>query len=147
LEWQKGAYTINTEPARLDITVIHRFLTESYWAEGIARETVARSIAGSLPFGLYHGARQIGFARAITDRTTFAYLADVFVLDAFRGQGLGAWLIETILTHPELQGLRRWMLITRDAHGLYQKAGFTEVAEPARYMEKRLPNPYRREIE
>src|SRR3712207_6472179 len=105
-EWRCDEYTISTEPDRLDLDVVHGFLTQSYWTEGISRDVVQRSIVHSLPFGLYKGQRQVGFARIITDRATFAYLADVFVLDEFRGQALGKWLIETIGTHPDLQDLR-----------------------------------------
>ena len=108
-------FTISTDPAKLDLAVIHGFLTTSYWSPGIARERVERAIRHSLPFGVYEGERQVGFARVITDYTSFAYLADVFVLDAYRGRGLALWLMETILAHPELQDLRRWLLATRDA--------------------------------
>jgi GNAT superfamily N-acetyltransferase len=114
-------YTISTDSKRLDVELIHRWLAqESYWAPGIPRDVIERAIAGALNFGIYHATQgQVGFARVISDRATFAYLADVFVLDAHRGQGLSKRLMETILAHPELQGLRRWMLATRDAHGLY----------------------------
>lgn len=139
-EWMRDEYLISTDPARLDIDVIHRFLTESYWAGGVPREVVKRSIEHSLPFGLYTENRQIGFARVITDYATFAYLADVFVLDEFRGEGLGKWLIEVVVSHPELAVLRRWMLATRDAHGLYRKSGFTELKQPERWMEKHRQN-------
>jgi GNAT superfamily N-acetyltransferase len=142
LEWKQGDYLICTDPARLDADVIHAFLTESYWAAGITREVVKQSIRHSLSFGLYKGERQIGFARVITDYATFAYLADVFVLTEFRGEGLGKWLIEVVVSHPELSGLRRWMLATRDAHGLYGKSGFTELEQPKRWMEKHAPNVY-----
>jgi len=142
LEVLRGEYAISTDPARLDLDVIHDFLSHSYWGEGITRKTIERSIAGSLPFGLYHvtaeGERQVGLARVITDRATFAYLSDVFVLAAHRGRGLGVWLIETIVAHPELQGLRRWALVTRDAHSLYRRFGWTAPANPAGWME-RLP--------
>jgi GNAT superfamily N-acetyltransferase len=139
-EWCRGEYTISTDPDRLHLDVVHGFLTQSYWAEGISREVVQRSIAYSLPFGLYKGARQVGFARIITDRATFAYLADVFVLDDLRGQGLGKWLIETIGAHPDLQGLRRWVLFTRDAHGLYRQFGFDTPPSPASLMVKQPPD-------
>lgn len=135
-EWRRGGFTISTDPARIDRLLIHEFLAASYWARGIPRETVDRSIEGALCFGLYENERQVGFARAITDRATFAYLADVFVLESHRGRGLAAWLMETILAHPDLQGLRRWMLLTRDAHPLYRRVGFTELAHPERVMEK-----------
>jgi GNAT superfamily N-acetyltransferase len=132
--WKKGELAVSTDPARLDLSVIHGFLSKSYWAEGIAVERVARSIAGSLPFGVYDGNTQVGLARVITDRATFAYLADVFIVESYRGRGLSKWLLECILTHPELQGLRRFLLATRDAHGLYRKAGFTPLGDPERFM-------------
>lgn len=136
-EWQRGEYTICSDPARLDVNLIHEFLrTHSYWAEGRTRAAVERSITHSLSFGLYRQGQQIGFARVITDFATFAYLADVFVLEAERGRGLGKWLLATIVAHPELQGLRRWLLATRDAHGLYQQAGFTPLSQPDRWMER-----------
>jgi len=141
-QWTRGEYTISTDPARLEINVIHSFLTESYWAAGVPVEVVKESIEHSLPFGVYRGDRQIGFARVITDYATFAYLADVFVLDEFRGEGLGKWLIEVVVSHPGLSGLRRWMLATRDAHGLYGKSGFTELKQPERWMERHAPRVY-----
>lgn len=130
-----GEYEISTDPARLDVDVIHAFLAESYWASGIPREVVDRSVRHSLCFGVYHQGRQVGLARVITDRATYAYIADVFVLDAHRGRGLGKRLLATIRSHPELQGLRRWFLGTRDAHALYRQFGFTEPAEPGLWME------------
>lgn len=141
-EWTRDEYMICTDRARLDVDVIQRFLTESYWAAGVPLDVVKRSIEHSLPFGLYRENRQIGFARVITDYATFAYLADVFVLDEFRGEGLGKWLIEVVVSHPELAGLRRWMLATRDAHGLYRKSGFTALSQPERWMEKHQPKVY-----
>ena len=138
--WRRGAHEISTDPARLDFDVIHGFLATSYWSPGIPRETVERAARGSFAFGLYetsgNGARQVGYARVITDRTTFAYLADVFVLPEHRGQGLARWLVEVITAHPELQGLRRWMLVTRDAHALYAQVGFAPLAAPERVMER-----------
>lgn len=141
-EWKRDKYTISTNRERLDLNVIHGFLTQSYWAAGVPVETVKRSIENSLPFGLYDNDRQIGFARVITDYATFAYLADVFVLEGARGAGLGKWLVATIISHPELQGLRRWMLATRDAHGLYRMVGFEDLKQPDRWMEKREPDVY-----
>ena len=141
-EWQREPYTISTDPARLDLQVIHGFLTTSYWAAGVPMEVVRRSIEHSLPFGLYEGDRQIGFARVITDYATYAYLADVFVLEAARGAGLGKWLVAVIVAHPDLQGLRRWMLATRDAHGLYRTVGFEVLKAPERWMEKHVPDIY-----
>jgi GNAT superfamily N-acetyltransferase len=141
-EWQHAAYTISTDPTRLDLNIIHGFLTTSYWAAGVPMEVVQRSIDHSLPFGLYAGDRQIGFARVITDYATFAYLADVFVLEAYRGAGLGKWLVAVIVAHPDLQGLRRWMLATRDAHTLYGTVGFELLKAPERWMEKHVPDIY-----
>ena len=129
-EWQRDEYTISTDPARLDLDVIFSFISErSYWGRERPREVVERAIRNSLPFGLYRGDHLIGFCRAVTDYATFAWLADVFVLEEYRGQKLGEWLVETALGHPELQGLRRWVLATRDAHGLYRKYGFKPVGE------------------
>jgi GNAT superfamily N-acetyltransferase len=135
LEWTRGPYSIATDPQRLDIDAIHAYLSRSFWAEGILRETVAKSIAHSLCFGLFHETSQIGFARVVTDRATFAYLCDVYVLEAHRAQGLGKWLTETVMAHPDLQGLRRFQLVTRDAHGLYTRFGFSTPANPDRHME------------
>ena len=139
-EWQRGEYIISTDQARLDFSVIHDFLTHSsYWAVGRSLETVKRSIEHSLSFGLYQGERQIGFARVVTDYATFAWMADVFVLEEARGQGLGTWLVEVMLSHPELQGFRRWTLATKDAHEIYRKFGFSELKRPERWMERRDP--------
>jgi GNAT superfamily N-acetyltransferase len=127
---------VSDDPARLDFDVVHGYLTRSYWSPGIARDRVERAARHSLAFGLYDAGVQIGYARVVTDRTTFAYLADVFVLEAHRGRGLGVFLVESVLGHPEVQGLRRWMLATRDAHGLYARFGFTALADPATMMER-----------
>lgn len=136
-EWRQGEYLISTEIGRLDIGLIHTFLANtSYWAEGRDLELVRRSIANSLNFGLYSSKQQVGFARVVTDYATFAWLADVFVLDDYRGQGLGKWLIEAVVSHPQLQGFRRWVLATRDAHELYRRFGFTELQDASRWMEK-----------
>jgi GNAT superfamily N-acetyltransferase len=148
-ERRKGPYAVSSDPARIDLDVVHAFLTRSYWAAGIPREVVARSIAGSLCFGLYEEragqpALQRGFARVITDRATYGYLADVFVVESHRGRGLGHWLMECVMAHPDLQGLRRWSLVTRDAHELYRPLGFTTLAAPERYMEKVDNEVYRR---
>ena len=126
MEWTRDGYTISDDPARVDVDAVHRYLhDESYWARGVPRDVVERSIAGSLPFGLYAPDGSLaGFARVVTDRATYGYLADVFTLDAHRGSGLGVWLVEVVLSHPELQGLRRWVLFTEDAHGLYERFGF-----------------------
>ena len=143
-EWQRGAYTISTDNNRLDMSLIHNFLTQSYWAKGIPFETVKRSIEHSLSFGLYQNQQQVGFARLVTDYATFAYLADVFILEPFRNQGLSKWLLEVVMAHPELQGFRRWILGTKDAHGLYRQYGFTELKWPERFMERLVPDIYMR---
>ena len=141
-DWRRGDYTISTDHARLDIHAIHEFLsTSAYWATGRSLEMVRRSVENSLPFGLYKGDRQIGFARVVTDFATFAWLADVYVLDEFRGEGLGKWLVEVVMNYSELRTLRRWTLGTRDAHELYRQFGFTEIAEPQFYMHKLNSNP------
>ncbi len=138
-EDRRGEFVVSTDPARLDLDLIHEFLKNCYWAKGIPRATVQRSIEHSLCFGIYHEksgtVAQVGFARVISDFATVAYLGDVFVLDAYRGRGLSKWMMECITTHPSLQGLRRWILLTRDAHGLYSQFGFTPVKSPERYME------------
>jgi GNAT superfamily N-acetyltransferase len=136
-QWQQGEFTVSTDPARLDLDVIHGYLSTSYWASGITRETLARAIAGSLPLGLYCNGRQIGFARVITDRATFAYLADVFVLESHRGRGLAQWMVHCALEHPELAGLRNWLLATRDAHELYRRCGYRPLRQPERWMQRR----------
>ena len=143
LEWQRGEYTISTDVKLLDLSVIHQFLASSYWAEGLSLKVLKRSIQHSLVFGVYQGVQQIGFARVTTDYSTFAYVADVFILESFRGQGLGKWLIETIGSHPELQGLRRCLLATKDAQDFYRQFGFTELNIPNRFMEKLNPNVYK----
>jgi GNAT superfamily N-acetyltransferase len=136
-------YCISTDKSRLNMELIHSFLSGSYWATDIPLDTVKRAIAGSLCFGVYKGHEQVGFARLITDSATFAYLADVFILEAYRGQGLSKWLVQTIVAHPDLQGLRRWMLATRDAHELYRKFGFEIVNHPERWMEIHNAEIYR----
>ncbi len=142
LEWSRDGFTISTDPARLDLDAIHAFLVASYWARSIPRELMERSIANAIPFGVYEGARLVGFARVVTDRATVAYVGDVFVLEPWRGRGLSRWLMDCILAHPELQGLRRWLLATRDAHGLYARHGFTPLAAPERWMERHAPDAY-----
>jgi GNAT superfamily N-acetyltransferase len=134
---QTGAteVVITTDRSRLDLDVIHGFLTTSYWAKGVPRETVARSMEHSLCFGAFEDGRQVGFARVISDRATFAYICDVFALESARGHGVGKRLMAAIMSHPELQGLRRWTLFTRDAHGLYRQFGFGAPAHPDRLME------------
>jgi len=139
----RGEYSITTDPAAVDLDAVHSAIAASYWAEGIPRDLMRRAIDGSLPFSLFQGARQVGFARVVTDRATFAYLADVYVLEALRGRGLGRWLIETVMAHPDLQGLRRFSLATRDAHGLYARFGFTPLQRPELHMEIARPGLYR----
>lgn len=144
-EARKDDFLISTDISLLDIDVIHNYLSvESYWATNIPKEIVQRSIRNSLCFGLYHDKEQIGFARLVTDKATFAYLADVFIIGSFRGKGLSKWLIEVIQSHPELQGLRRWMLGTRDAHGLYQQFGWTVLDEDTRqrFMQRHFKEVY-----
>jgi GNAT superfamily N-acetyltransferase len=140
--WSKGDYEISTDPARVDVSVVHAFLTNCYWAKGIPADTVRRSIENSICFGVYHGSQQAGFARIISDRATFAYLADVFVLQQYRGRGLSLWLMECIVGHPDLQGLRRWMLGTEDAHKLYARYGFTAIGHPEIWMERHRSDIY-----
>jgi N-acetylglutamate synthase-like GNAT family acetyltransferase len=129
-------YEIDTDKARLDRALIHGFLARSHWAKGLPEAVLERAIEHSLAFGLYRDGRQIGFARVVTDHATFAYLADVFIVAAERGQGLGRWLVESILAHPGLQGLRRWLLGTRNAHGLYRRCSFSEPAPPFSFLER-----------
>ena len=135
IEVTRGEYLVSTDKARIDVAAVHAFLATAYWSPGIPEETVRRAIHGSLCFGIYHGAEQVGFARVITDQATYAYLSDVYVLDAHRGRGLAKWLMEVIMSHPELQGLRRFSLSTRDAHALYAQFGFEVVGNPDRQME------------
>jgi GNAT superfamily N-acetyltransferase len=142
-EWIRGHYRVSTGPDRLQLDVIHGYLSrQSYWAAGIPRDVVERLLRGSLCFGLYDDDRQIGFSRVVTDRATFAYLADVFVLETHRGQGLGDWMVGCVLAHPDLQGLRRFHLGTRDAHALYARHGFVPLKHPARFMEIHRPDVY-----
>jgi GNAT superfamily N-acetyltransferase len=143
-EWSRDGFTVSCDPAKLDHAVVAGFLAESYWAKGIPAETVRRSIDGSLCFALLAGERQIGFARVISDRATIAYLGDVFVLPELRGRGLGKWLVECVLSHPQLQGLRRWVLVTADAHGIYREFGFRQLARPENFMELHDPQVYSR---
>jgi GNAT superfamily N-acetyltransferase len=141
-EQNDGEILVTTDPARLDVAAIHAFLSGSYWARGIPREVVERSIRHSLCFGAFEGGRQVGFARVISDRATFAYVSDVFVLESHRGRGIGTRIMDCITSHPELQNLRLWTLFTRDAHGLYRQHGFSEARYPDRLMERRRESPY-----
>jgi GNAT superfamily N-acetyltransferase len=134
-QYTNGQYWITTDAEKLDFDAIHAYLSRSFWAEGIPKQTVAKAIANSLCFGLFDGADQVGFARVVTDRATYAYLCDVYVLETHQGRGLGKWLIETVMGHPDLQGLRRFQLVTRDAHGLYSRHGFASPVHPERHME------------
>lgn len=141
-EWRRDAFTVSTDPARLDLDMLHGYLSTSYWSKGIPRALLERSIRHALPFGVYEGGRQVGFARVVTDFATVGYLADVFVLEPWRGRGLSRFLMECVVAHPDLQGFRRWILLTRDAHGLYGKFGFTPLAAPDRWMEKWVKDVY-----
>ena len=143
-ERRREDFTVSTDPGRLDVHAIHAFLVTSYWAEGILREVLERALRNSLCFGLYDGeGRQIGLARVITDGATYAYLCDVYVLPEWRGRRLGTWMMECVMAHPDLQGLRRFTLVTRDAHELYRPFGFTEIAAPGRHMEIVRPGIYK----
>jgi len=141
-EWRRDEFLISTDRRRIDIDVVHRYLSGSYWAAGMPRETLERAIRNSLAFGIYQGAQLVGFARVITDRATYAYLSDVFVLESHRKRGLSKWLMECVLRHPDLQGLRRFALFTRDAQGLYERYGFEPPRGPSTYLERRTPNVY-----
>lgn len=134
--------TITSDPAAVDLDAVHAYLRTSYWAQDIPREILARAIANSIPFSVRHGARQVGFARVITDRATFAYLSDVYILEAYRGRGLARRLMDAVMAHPDLQGLRRFSLTTRDAEELYRRYGFTPLATPARHLEIFRPGMY-----
>ena len=143
MEWQHGEFIVSTSRERLQIDVIHKYLSEeSYWARERTRGQTETAIRNSLPFGVYTGENQIGFARVVTDYATFAYLGDVFVLPEYQGRGLSKFLMEKIVEHPDLQNLRRWILATRDAHGLYEKYDFSALRYPERWMEKTAPNAY-----
>ena len=135
-------YEITTDVARMDVPAIHAFLSQTYWSPGIPLGVVQRAIANSLSFGVLSGKEQVGFARVITDKATFAYLADVYILEAHRGKGLSRCIMERVVAHPELQGLRRMLLATRDAHALYAQYGFKPLAAPDRMMEVLRPNAY-----
>ena len=140
LEIHRDNFTISTDPARLDKDAIAEMLKRAYWAQGRPRERVDRSLANSLVFGLYDGNKQIGLARVVSDYAIFAYLCDVFIHEDYRAQGLGKWLMQTVHSHPDLQGLRRWTLATRDAHELYRQFGWDRLASPDKWME--ILNPF-----
>lgn len=137
-------FIVSDDPRRIDLDVVYGFLSRAYWCAGIPRATVERAARNSLVFGLYAPERQVGYARVITDRATFAYLCDVFVLEEFQGRGLGKWMMEVVIAHPDLQGLRRFVLATRDAHGLYERYGFHPLKNPEPFMERYDPDVYRR---
>ena len=141
LETHKDNFTISTDPARLDLDAIADMLTRAYWAAGRPRERTERAISNSLVFGLYDGKQQIGLARVVSDYAVFAYLCDVFIHEEYRAHGLGKWLIETVMSHPDLQGLRRWTLATRDAHELYRQFGWDTMQNPEKWMEILRPFP------
>ncbi|HMS40223.1 MAG TPA: GNAT family N-acetyltransferase [Pyrinomonadaceae bacterium] len=143
MDWKEGEFIISTDKNRLQIDVIHRYLSEeSYWAQNRTREQTETAIKNSLCFGVYRGENQIGFARVVTDYATFAYLGDVFILEEYRGRGLSKWLMQVIINHQDLQGFRRWILATKDAHLLYEKFEFSALRFPERWMEKTAPNAY-----
>lgn len=145
MQWQKGDYIISTDKSAIDIRVVHHYLChDSYWANGIPLDIVMRSIDNSLCFGVYYEGKQAGFARVISDFATFAYLGDVFILPEHRGKGLSKWLMLVIMNHPELQGLRRFILTTKDAHGLYAQFGFIPYPQPGRLMGKNDPEIYKK---
>jgi len=145
VEARQDEYLISTDPARLDGAAVHDFLTKAYWSAGISRALLDRALANSLCFGVYHRDReQVGLSRVVTDYSTFAYLCDVYVLEAHRGKGLGHWMVECVMTHPDLQNLRRFTLATRDAHGIYAAFGFAAPKAPERQMERHDPDVYKR---
>ena len=144
MEWTKENYTITTDKSKINVAFVQQFLSQSYWAENIPAEIVQRSIEGSLCFAVFHNQEQVGFARVITDTATFAYLADVFIDETWRGKGLSRWLMGVIISHPSLQGLRRFLLATRDAHGLYSKFGFTPLKDMAPWMQIHVPGIYKK---
>lgn len=147
-EQRQDNFLVSTDPTKIDLAVTHGYLARSYWSEAIPEELLARAIAHSLCFGVYQEAgeklTQVGFARIISDYATYAYLCDVFILEEYRGQGLSKFMMACIKAHPDLQGLRRWSLLTRDAHGLYHQFGFQPITSPERYMEITVPNIYKK---
>jgi GNAT superfamily N-acetyltransferase len=134
-EWRRGRYHVSTDPARLDVEGTAAFLGTTYWAQGRTESVIRRSIEGSIAFGVYDGDQQVGFARAVTDRATFAWVCDVFIRDSHQGRGLGIWLMRCVLAHPELRDLRRWLLASTSARGLYARLGFTPLPAPERFMQ------------
>jgi GNAT superfamily N-acetyltransferase len=141
--WEREGYLVTTDPAKMQLDAIHGYLSRAYWCEGIPRSTVERAVENSLCFAVLHGEEQVGFARVVTDTATFAYLCDVYVLEEHRGKGLSKWMMECVVGHPKLQGLRRFSLATRDAHGLYKQFGFHAIAKPELLMEILVADIYR----
>ena len=141
-ERRRETFRITTDVEAMDLDAIHAYLVRSYWSEGIPKPLLRKAMAGSLCFGLFDGQGQIGFARVVTDRATYAYLCDVYVLEAYQGRGLGTWFMRELVGHPDLQGLRRFGLVTRDAHRLYEKCGFSALVNPAGHMEIVRPGLY-----
>jgi ribosomal protein S18 acetylase RimI-like enzyme len=144
IQRERDGYLVSTDPTLLDLAAVHHYLASSYWSPGLPRDVLARAVEGSICFGLYRAGEQVGFARVITDRATFAYLCDVYVLEAHRGRGLGHLLIESVVSHPAIQDLRRFVLVTRDAHGLYERFGFCPLSRPEGFMELHRPDVYAR---
>ena len=140
-ELSNGEFILSTDPSRLDLVGTHEFLSKSYWAAHRPRETFETAVKNSLCFGVYRGKRQVGFARVITDYASFAYLADVYILELYRGRGLAKWMVTSMISHPELKKVRRWLLTTRDAHKLYRGCGFSELREPEQHMQLLQPYP------
>ena len=141
-EWKRDEFVVSTDRQRIDLAAVHEFLRHSYWAAGMPIEVLERAIENSLCFGVFDSAHQVGFARVITDLATYAYLSDVFVVEDYRGRGLSKWLMECILAHPDLQGLRRFALFTRDASSLYERYGFGPARSPSVYLERWMPDVY-----
>jgi GNAT superfamily N-acetyltransferase len=144
IETRQDDYLMSTDPAKLDAEAVHAFLTNAYWCQGISLALLKKALANSLCFGIYHQDKQVGLSRVVTDYATYAYLCDVYVLEEHRGKGLGHWMVECIMTHPELQNLRRFTLATRDAHGIYAAFGFSSPRAPERQMERHDPDVYKR---
>jgi GNAT superfamily N-acetyltransferase len=142
-EMRRGQHWVTTDPEKLDMEVVYGYLSRAYWCEQIPRATLERALRHSLCFSLFESERQVGLVRVVTDYTTFAYLCDVFVLESHQGQGLGTWMMQCVMQHPDLQGLRRWHLTTRDAHALYRKSGFVALSKPERHMEVFTPDIYK----
>lgn len=145
VEWRRDAYVVSTDPGRLDIAATAEILASTYWAPEVSEDVVRRAVGNSIGFGLYDGDQQVGFARVVTDRATFAWVGDVFIVESHRNRGLSLWLMRCVLAHPELQELRRWMLASTTARGLYERLGFTPLSAPERFLEIADPNVHRRQ--